>query len=177
VSTWLEVGNPVQEGLFEYLPQAVVLLDDQLRVELGNRAASDLFRLSQAALTGMPITALVPRQDLAKLLVDSGEERIRTIEIEPSPDQEPQSAKILKITIVRLPGDPSVASRPTSEGRSTANGSPRLLVLEDVTDRVMMEDQLVQTEKLAAMGQLASGIAHELANPLSSLSSNVQYVW
>src|SRR5437899_2864835 len=43
----------------------------------------------------------------------------------------------------------------------------RLLVLGDVTERKRTEETLRQTEKLASLGQLLAGVAHELNNPLS----------
>jgi two-component system NtrC family sensor kinase len=44
-----------------------------------------------------------------------------------------------------------------------------VLVLRDVTERKRLEQQLVQAEKLTSIGQLVSGVAHELNNPLSSV--------
>ena len=37
----------------------------------------------------------------------------------------------------------------------------------DISDRKRLESQLIQSEKMAAIGQLAAGIAHELRNPLA----------
>ncbi len=40
----------------------------------------------------------------------------------------------------------------------------------------MMRDQLMQAEKMTLMGRLAAGIAHEIRNPLSAISLNLQYM-
>jgi len=44
-----------------------------------------------------------------------------------------------------------------------------LLIMEDNTERQRLQTQLVQSEKLAAVGQLAAGIAHEIRNPLNTI--------
>jgi C4-dicarboxylate-specific signal transduction histidine kinase len=46
-----------------------------------------------------------------------------------------------------------------------------VLILDDITAEEQWQQQLVQSEKLAALGQLSAGIAHELCNPLSALST------
>ena len=49
-----------------------------------------------------------------------------------------------------------------------------LLLLEDRTEVKGLEHSLRQKEKLAAVGQLAAGIAHEIRNPLASISGSIQ---
>lgn len=51
-----------------------------------------------------------------------------------------------------------------------------LLILEDVTEVRRLELMILHQQKLAAIGGLASGIAHELGNPLAAISANMQYL-
>jgi len=55
------------------------------------------------------------------------------------------------------------------------DGSPQiLLLLQDITDLKMAEEQMIQSDKLAALSRLSAGVAHEIGNPLTSISSYVQ---
>ncbi len=49
-----------------------------------------------------------------------------------------------------------------------------VLILENITEKKIMEKQLLQTSKLASLGKLTAGISHEIGNPLASISSLVQ---
>jgi two-component system, NtrC family, sensor histidine kinase PilS len=49
-----------------------------------------------------------------------------------------------------------------------------ILVFQDITKLVEMEDQVRMKERLATVGSLAAGIAHEIRNPLASLSGSIQ---
>ncbi|BCB97433.1 hypothetical protein JZK55_23550 [Dissulfurispira thermophila] len=49
-----------------------------------------------------------------------------------------------------------------------------IVILEDITEKKKMEEQLFQTSKLASIGKLTAGISHEIGNPLASISSLVQ---
>ena len=59
--------------------------------------------------------------------------------------------------------------RADSQGRTGT-----LVVLEDVTSRMRLEEQLQQREKLSSIGLLAAGVAHEVNTPLTGVSSYTQ---
>ncbi|HDO34941.1 MAG TPA: hypothetical protein ENH07_01390, partial [Nitrospirae bacterium] len=57
----------------------------------------------------------------------------------------------------------------------TPDGQCQILVLiQDVTEMKKAEEQLMQSEKLTALARLSAGVAHEIGNPLTSISSYVQ---
>ena len=56
------------------------------------------------------------------------------------------------------------------EGRSIG----RILIFQNLTDLKKLESEVRLKEKLAAVGELAAGIAHEIRNPLASISGSVQ---
>jgi len=55
-------------------------------------------------------------------------------------------------------------------------GAPtgHVVIFQDVTDVVAMEDDLRRSERLAAVGELSAGIAHEIRNPLAAISGCIQ---
>jgi len=76
--------------------------------------------------------------------------------------------KDVEVGTVLLPG-PSSASGGT--GGAGGEGEFRILgILRDITQRRALEKKLVQTERLAILGQVAAGVAHEVNTPLSNIS-------
>ncbi len=65
----------------------------------------------------------------------------------------------------------NIALAPLQDGQGQTGA---LVVLEDVTARIRLEEQLQQREKLSSIGLLAAGVAHEVNTPLTGVSSYSQ---
>jgi PAS domain S-box-containing protein len=88
---------------------------------------------------------------------------------------EPYVAQAARISLTRTPGEPpedrylDYVYQPMREANGSTSGVIALGV--DVTDRRRAEQALLQSEKLAVVGRLASSIAHEINNPLESVTN------
>lgn len=138
---------------------------------LANRAASLLFRISPERLRAMSLTTLLENPELATWLRDFGARRTKMSETTLPASKRRRAPRTLKITAVRMAGTARTRRAPSSP----QSREFRLLLLEDISERITLETQLVETEKQAAMGQLAAGLLHEVRNPLASLGSNLLF--
>lgn len=64
------------------------------------------------------------------------------------------------------------------EGKNNAVKDGRVIVIEDATELQMLENELTHSERLASIGRLAAGVAHEIGNPITGiacLAQNLRY--
>jgi len=88
-------------------------------------------------------------------------------------DAKSNNADFNNLTLIRKNGE-SFPADLTATYLRDAQGKKigTLGIIRDVTERKMLERQLIQSEKMAGIGTLAAGIAHEIRNPLSIINTS-----
>ncbi|MGI8641334.1 MAG: ATP-binding protein [Pyrinomonadaceae bacterium] len=80
-----------------------------------------------------------------------------------------------KLFTTNAQGKPLIINVAVAPLRSVSdNQTGAIIVLEDVTSRIKLEETLQQSEKLSSIGLLAAGVAHEVNTPLTGVSSYTQ---
>ncbi|MFA6003528.1 MAG: ATP-binding protein, partial [Elusimicrobiota bacterium] len=140
----------------ENSPYAVVGLDQNLRITLWNRRAEALFGYQPTEVYGRSLNFLFADPDYRKM--------VREIETSGSVRQ----AEILGATRDKRQLELNISW----SGQSAAPGAARewFVVMQDETEKKRLHAQLLQVEKLSAVGKLIAGVAHELNNPLAAVT-------
>ena len=146
------------ETIFHALREGVLVLDAEGRIVYANRGACHLLGLDEAMATGQPMKRYIRDVDWGGLLGLEGKEwaRMASREIEISYPEH----RFLAIYLAPLenPG-----------GRPGA-----VMILRDVTRERDHAAEIVESERLNAILMLAAGVAHEIGNPLNSLTIHLQ---
>lgn len=145
----LEQSNYYLSSVLQSLPCGVLVIDEEHQVTMLNQVARGLFNLGG---TNLPV-------DLGRVFtLASFSDRAREVQ-----------ESILDTTEVRLKGGDDKEEKVLLCSWSRMRGGERVLVVQDVTRMRRLEDQMKRTERIAAMGEMALELAHEIRNPLGAL--------
>jgi len=151
------------ELLFEKNPQALWFYDlETLRFLAVNEAAVARYGYSREEFLRMTLRDIRPTEDLATL--NQAVERVR-------------SGLRVSGTYRHRKRDGTVFPVDIFAHSTTFNGRPAIFIMAfDVTERRALETRLALSDRLATMGAMAAGVAHEINNPLTYVLGNVDYV-
>jgi two-component system sensor histidine kinase HydH len=140
------------------MADAVISTDKSGAITIFNKNAEELFGIEEDKAIGKNISGLFPHE--LKNVIDSL-----------------NAGKIINNKeIVFFTGERKIIS--TISTAFTSNSKKEIdaftIVIKDITSEKRLEEETKQREKFAAMGELASGVAHEIRNPLNAISMIAQ---
>jgi two-component system, NtrC family, sensor kinase len=141
----LSSGKRQWELTVDAITQAICIVDERGIVRRANRVFADLVQLPVTALPGRSWMSLLPpawATVVSQALAEPGAHEIRS------------GTRDYSVSAIRMEG---------------AEDEAAVLSFEDHTEKRFLQDQLIQSEKMSAIGQLIAGIAHDLNNPLASV--------
>ena len=143
---WLE---RLHEAVVEEIPAAVAVTDPAGKVVTVNAEFARLFGVAQGSCEARVLAELLP------------------VEL-------PERGELVEARI-RRPGGETAAIALSSAPLVDAEGVPRgrVAILQDLTDLKQLQRQVTQSEKMASIGQLAAGVAHEINNPMGFVHANL----
>ena len=139
------------QQIIESSPAAIAVVDSAGKLQSVNRAFGELVQSEPDALAGQPFSKLLPVDELPEsqqgpreLSFRDSAGEVRHLQISVAPFEEDQTGEL------------------------------RVIILQDVSQRVAMENALKEKERLASLGMLAAGVAHEVNTPITGISSYAQ---
>jgi PAS domain S-box-containing protein len=141
------------ENIIESIPLGVATLDESLRVRYWNEAMEIITGIHNSEALNEQADHLLKCLDINLFVPEVKQGEIickRNLKNEPH--------MTLKVHLSKL----------------TGNQKGYVLVMEDITEKKKIEEELFRTTKHASIGRLAAGVSHEIGNPLASISSLVQ---
>jgi PAS domain S-box-containing protein len=162
----LRLERQYVERLFESITDGVIAIDPELRITAINDAAREALALeSKEGPNAYPVggdVLLLPRQ-IAEAVTLTLEESLR------------YTNHVMEVT--RRDGE-SITLRFSTRTIRTPEGELEgiVAIFEDISVLRRLEDQMIRSEKLASVGELAAGIAHELGNPMGIIRSCAGYL-
>lgn len=167
LETKLEMNQKYLSNILHSSESAIAVIDGNEKFQSWNKGAERMFGYVEEEVVGKPSSLLMPDGEKyskeLKYIIESikNSEEVNIVETE-------RKSKDGRIIPVEL----NVAKLPSSNGEYTG----RTVIIKDQSQVKHLQKQVDQSEKLAVIGQLAAGVAHEIGNPLAAISSLVQVI-
>ena len=145
------------EDILKFMPDGVITVDHNGNISSINPAASSILQTEDQPIIGRNVWDLFNSnismiEEIGSSLSNKGVYRGYNQKI-----QIGEKPKYINLTASRM-------SNPSGEVSGT------VVIIQDTTEKKLLDDQIQKMDRLASLGKFAAGIAHEIRNPLTGLS-------
>lgn len=148
------------ENIVESINVGIAAADFDDCVESWNSQMEQLTGIRREDAMGRPLRELLPADLVDQLARLRGESGIHTIYKFPLPGRD-DADRVINVVFA-----PLISREQEQIGR--------LILFDDITERSVLENRLMQADKLSSLGLLAAGVAHEVNTPLAVISTYAQ---
>lgn len=160
-----EQTEQILKNILRESADAIIGIDSRNCIVSWNKGAELIFGYAENEILGKPLDILIPPGDKHSREQEELRKEVRKHGF----------IKNFEAEMLTRSGNRVILSLTKSAIRDyNGNIIGSSIIARDITEVKGLEHQLRQSERLAVMGQLAAGIAHEVGNPLTSISSIVQ---
>lgn len=154
----LKTMESYTQNVVESMPNGLISLDKDGRIETINQKAQDLLGLNADEVKGKPLNQVMFRCNLSETFL-------------------PREDIVERQMECHLNDGTAIPLSTTSSRLKDENGNiiGTVIILRDLRDIRSLEKEVQRSERLASLGRMAAGIAHEIRNPLSSIKGFAQY--
>ena len=155
-------------GIVHSAMDAIITMDEAGRIVLFNEAAEKMFGCSPSEAIGQSIDRFIPKR-----FRDAHREHVRAFGKTDATNR--RMGALGAISGIRTNGEEFPIEASISKAGS---GGKKMftVILRDTSERNRLEFQLRQTERLAEMGTLVSGMAHEIGTPMNVILGRAEYL-
>jgi PAS domain S-box-containing protein len=148
-----EVVETYSGSIIENVSDAIIVFDQGGLIRIYNSAAETLFGVGKEEAFARPVNSLLGQEECRVLL-------------------EPEHT--FRQVRCRIAGQTKYLLLSRSSFFDSDGLEYVILVARDLTEQKQLEEQIERKQRLSAMGELASGVAHEIRNPLNAIGTIVQ---
>ncbi len=152
----------LHESIINSITSGLIVLDDKERVILFNPTAEEILGIRSHQIAGLAMGSALPTLQEHFHRVSKMRPSVNIPPFMDIPYQNPDGEKIyLRLSVSPL------------RYVSTEKGGT-IMVFQDVTETKRIEENMKKVEGLALVGEMAAGIAHEIRNPMASISGSIE---